>query len=137
MRTRRLAFTCLVGLALLATGPVVHAAGSAEDEARAAFAQLVEAARQQQVDRFKALIASRDLAEMEAMERQRSGFFEMFMGFVAAGGDPGEYTAEVAADRITFVRRITDRSSGGTGTETTRVHMIREGSGWKFGKPRP
>lgn len=136
MTRLRIALALLAGLAAFAFGPVSRAADSAEQEARAAFVKLVDAAKKKQVGEFKKLIAKADLAEMEAMEKDKAGFFEMFMGFVADGGDPKGYTAEVKDDTVTFVKRVTEKSSSGSGTQTTTVRMLREGNQWKFGKKR-
>lgn len=45
----------------------------------------VDAATGKHPDEFKALIAKKDQAEMETMEKEQPGFMEMFMEFVAAG----------------------------------------------------
>lgn len=129
-------FSVLLGVAVLSAAPSAPASDP-EQEARAAFAKLVDAATNKRVDDFKALVAERDLAEMEGMEKEQPGFMEMFMGFVAAGGSPDDYTAEVTDDQIKFVRRTTQSSSEGSSTETTTVTMVREGDQWKFGQPRP
>lgn len=136
MTRLRIASALLAGLGAFAFGPLSQAADSAEQEARAAFVKLVDAAKKKQVDQFKKLIAKADLAEMEAMEKEKAGFLAMFMGFVADGGNPKAYTAEVKEDTVTFVRRVTDKSASGSGTQTTTVRMVREGDQWKFGKKR-
>ena len=76
------------------------------------------------------------LAEMEAMEKEKPGIIALMMDFVAGGGDPKGYSAEVTADTVTFVKRVTEKSASGSGTQTTTVRMIREGNQWKFGKKR-
>lgn len=125
---------CALSLAFVSP---LHAADSAETEARAAFTQLVTAAKDHKVDEFRKLIAAADLKEMDAMEKERAGFMEMFMGLIAEGGNPADYTAQVTANQITFEKRVTEKSSSGSGTQTTTVRMVREGNQWKFGKLRP
>jgi len=134
LRSSVLAVVCAVVVVL---APSLQAAGNDEQEARAAFARLVEVARKSQVDEFKKLVAAADLKEMEAMEKERAGFLEMFMGFIAESGNPDEYTADVKPNQITFVKRVSEKSSSGSSTQTTTVHMIRDGGQWKFGKSRP
>lgn len=129
-------FSVVLGVATLFAASSAPAS-DAEQEARAAFAKLVDAAANQRMDDFKALVAEKDLAEMESMEKEQPGFMQMFMGFVATGGAPDEYTAEVADDQVKFVRRVEQSSSEGSSTETTTVTMVREGDQWKFGQPRP
>jgi len=137
MKSFRTVQAFLAAVALIGIGFTVQAvADGAEAEARAVFVKLVDAAKKKQVDQFKSLIAKADLAEMEAMEKERAGFIDLMMGFIAEGGDPKDYTAEVTADTVTFVKRVTDKSSSGSGTQTTTVRMIREGTAWKFGKKR-
>lgn len=136
MSYARAVLASVLAVFLSSFGSVGLAADSAEQEARAAFVKLVDAAKKQQVDSFKKLIAKADLAEMEAMEKEKAGFFAMFMGFVVDGGDPKQYTAEVKDDTVTFVKRVIDKSSSGSGTQTTTVRMVREGNQWKFGKKR-
>jgi hypothetical protein len=126
----------LFALILAGFAPHGQAADGAEQEARAAFVKLVDAAKKKQADQFKKLIAKADLAEMEAMEKEKAGFIAMMMDFVAEGGDSSEYKAEVKDDTVTFVRKVTEKSSSGSGTQTTTVRMIREGNQWKFGKKR-
>jgi len=136
MTSFRAALVSLVAVTLFGFGFLVQAADGAEAEARAQFVKLVDAARNKQVAQFKSLIATRDLAEMEAMEKEKAGFIELMMEFIAEGGDPKDYTAEVTGDTVTFVKRVTEKSSTSSGTQTTKVRMIREGNQWKFGKKR-
>ncbi len=137
MNHLRLLIVSLVGLIAVACASPAPPVTSAEQEARATFAQLVEVAKKRQLNQFKALIAPADLKEMEALERQKPGFFEMFMDFVADGGDPKEYTAQVKPDQVRFVRHVTEKTADSSSTETTTVTMIRQGTRWVFGKPRP
>lgn len=109
----------------------------AEQEARAVFAELVTAARAKNLKQFKSLIAPADLREMEQLEREKPGFFSMFMGLVADGGDPSGYQAQVQGDQVRFVRRVSEKTTDMSSTETTTVTMFRQGGRWWFGKPRP
>jgi hypothetical protein len=109
---------------------------SAEQEARATFVELVDVSKKRQLDRFKALIAAADLEEMEALDKEKPGFFEMLMALIAEGGDPSEYTADVKDDRVIFVRRIREKTADSSSTETTTVTMVRQGNQWRLGKPR-
>jgi len=136
MTSLRALFLMLLSMAFVAFTPLAQAAGNAEQEARAAFVKLVAAAKTNNVAEFKKLIAAPDLKEMEAMEKEQAGFITMFMSFVAEGGDPKEYTAEVTDKQVKFVKRVTEKSESGSGTQTTTVRMIRDGGEWKFGKPR-
>jgi hypothetical protein len=125
----------LLSMAVLAFSPLAQADPGAEKEARAAFVKLVEAAKKKQTDKFKQMIAKAELAEMEAMEKERPGMLG-FMMEMLAGDNPKQYQAEIKGDHATFVKKVTHKSSSGSSTETSTVHMLREGGQWKFGKPR-
>ncbi len=121
---------CL-SLFALAFSPITQAAGKDETEARAAFVKLVGHAKKKQVADFKKLIAKSDLAEMEAMEKERAGMIAMMMEMIAAD-DPKGFKAEIKGNVATFVKETKEGSS----TSKTTVRMIREDNQWKFGKPR-
>lgn len=125
----------VLGTAVLAFSPLAQANPAVEKEARAAFVQLVDAAKKKQVDKFKALIAKADLGEMEAMEKERPGMLDFMMGMLGAD-DPKQFKAEVKPDRVTFVKKVTQKGPSGESTETATVTMVRDGGQWKFGKPR-
>ena len=109
-----------------------------EVEARTAFKSLVEAAGRGDVKQFKSMIAPADLNEMESMERDKPGFFPMFMGLIAAGGDPETYKAEVIRpDQVTFQRIVISKTPDLSGKETTTVTLLRQGNRWLFGKAGP
>lgn len=116
---------------LLAFSPITQAAGSDEAEARAAFVKLVGHAKKKQTAEFKKLIAKPDLAEMEAMEKERAGMIAMMMEMIAAD-DPKGFKAEIKGNVATFVKETKEGSS----TSKTTVRMVREDNQWKFGKPR-
>ncbi len=124
-----------LSITILAFSSVAQSAGGAEQEARAAFGKLVTAAKKKNVAEFKKLIAKADLAEMEAMEKEKSGMLDFMMGMIAAD-DPKQFKAEVKEDRVIFVKKVNQKSSSGNSSETTTVTMVRDEGQWKFGKPR-
>lgn len=121
----------LIAALTLAFSPMTQAAGNDEAEARAAFVKLVGHAKKKQVADFKKLIAKADLAEMEAMEKERAGMIAMMMEMIAAD-DPKGFKAEIKGNVATFVKETKEGSS----TSKTTVRMVREDNQWKFGKPR-
>lgn len=121
----------LLAIVILTFNPLASAASGTEAEARAAFVKLVAAAKKQKVGDFKKLIAKADLAEMEAMEKERAGMIAMMMEMIAADS-PKSFKGEIKGEVAIFTKQVKDGSS----TSTTTVRMIREDNQWKFGKPR-
>lgn len=115
--------------------PSAWADAPTEKDARAAFVRLVEVAKHRQLAQFKQMVAKTDLAEMEAMEKERAGLFDMMMLMVAAD-DPKGFKGEVKGDRATFVKQVSTKDASGTSKETTKVTLVREDGRWKFGKHR-
>ncbi len=126
-----------LGLALMAALLTItlpaQAEGSPEAEARSVFVKLVSAAKGNQLAEFKKLIAKVDLQEMEALEKERSGFFKMMMGVVGAE-DPKDFSAESQGNAIIFTKHKPVQTPDMSSSQTTRVTLIREGKQWKFGK---
>lgn len=118
-----------------AAAPAAMTASGPEAEARAAFQHLVEVSRQRNLTEFKKLIRAQDLREMETMDKERPGLFEMMMGFVAAD-NPGDFTLGIKGPVATFTKRTDTRTADSTSRETTTVTLVREGDRWLFGKPR-
>lgn len=106
-----------------------------EEAARAAFQHLVDVSRKQDLAEFKKLIRSRDLQEMEAMNKERPGLFEMMMALVAAD-DPKDFTLDIQGPVATFTQQIHTKTADLNSRETTTVTLVREGDRWQFGKPR-
>jgi hypothetical protein len=105
-------------------------ADDAEKEARAVFVKMVSAAKAGNTAEFKSYLTKEDLMEME-----QQGFVDLMM-MMMAGENPEQFNADVNGDRIEFKKEV-ERSSGeGNSTETTTVHMMKEGGQWKFGKPK-
>ena len=110
------------------------ASSGAEAEARAAFVKLYDAAKKQKLADFKKLIARADLSEMEAMEKQQAGLFQMMMGFIAKD-DPKGFTAKINSDSVVFTKAKKQESKDLNVSESTKVTLVREDNQWKFGKP--
>lgn len=136
MKRANLIAALLTGLAMLLSAAATQAGPTAEAEARAAFARLVDISKQGRLDQFKGMVATADLREMEAMEREQPGLFTFMMEMIAMD-DPAQFQAEIGPDRIVFVKRVTLKTGDGSSSETTKVTLIREKGQWKFGKPRP
>ncbi|HBD08160.1 MAG TPA: hypothetical protein DCZ69_07835 [Syntrophobacteraceae bacterium] len=113
---------------LILTQPVQ--ADEAEKEARAVFVKMVNAAKASNSAEFKTFISQEDLKEMDA-----EGFTDMMM-MMMAGENPEQFKADVKGDQIVFTKEVKQSGGGGNSTETTTVHMIKEGGQWKFGKPK-
>ena len=108
--------------------------GGSEADARAAFDKLVGISKKQQVGEFKQLIAKADLAEMEAMDKERPGLFALMMGMIAED-DPKDFRAEIKDGVATFIKQTNEKTKDLTSTQTTTVTLVREDGRWKFGKP--
>lgn len=109
-----------------------------EVEARTALKKLVDAAGRGNVEQFKSMIVPADLAKMEAMDRDKPGFFPMIMGLIAEGGDPETYKAEVIRpDQVTFQRLVVSKTPDLSSKETTTVTLLRQGNRWLLGKAGP
>lgn len=115
--------------------PPTLAAKGSETQARAAFQHLVEVSRKRDIAEFKTLIRPRDLQEMEAMDQERPGLFEMMMALVAAD-DPNDFTLDIQGPVATFTQQTHTKTADLTSRETTTVTLVREGDRWQFGKPR-
>ncbi len=121
-------FLSLCSLLLYQSQPVQ--ADDGVKEARAVFVKMVNAAKASNTAEFKSCLTKEDLKEME-----QQGFVDLMM-MMMAGENPEEFTAEVNGDRIEFKKEIKRSSGEGNSTETTTVHMMKEGGQWKFGKPK-
>ena len=135
LRLVRLLIALFAALALLPLSAQAQSTASPEAEARVAFVKLIESAKKRDVAQFKKLIATADLGEMEAMDQSKAGFFDMMMGMLAPT-DPKQFTAEVQPTRVIFSRKVVTDKPDHKSTERTAFTMIREGTQWKFGKPR-
>ncbi len=122
-------------LTVLPLSAQAQSTASPEAEARAAFVKLIDSAKKRDVAQFKTLIASADLREMEAMDQSKAGFFDMMMG-VLAPTDPKQFTADVQPTRVIFSRKVVTDKPDQKSSERTTFTMVREGTQWKFGKPR-
>jgi hypothetical protein len=128
-------FLCGLAAMFLALSPLVQADNGSEADARAAFVKLYNAAKAKKAADFKKLIAKADLAEMEAMDKERPGMIAMMMEMVA-GDHPKDFKAEIKGDVATFIKETKEKSKDGSSSSKTTVKMIREDNQWKFGKPR-
>ena len=123
---------CLV--ALLPPAAIAQSPSTAEREARAAFGKWIDAAKKRDTAQFKALIASRDLREMEAMEKEKAGYFA-FMMELFADTDPAQFKADVGPSSVTFSREVVTNTPDHRGTERSTFTLVREGNAWKLGAP--
>ena len=109
-----------------------------EVEARTAFNKLAEAAERGNVEQFKSMIVPADLAKMEAMDKEKPGFFLTIVGLIAEGGNPDTYKAEVIRpDRVTFQRLVVSKTPDLSSKETTTVTLLRQENRWLLGKDEP
>jgi hypothetical protein len=131
----RIRYLLSVLCCLLALLPAAAAAQSAaaEREARAAFVSLVDAAKKRDTARFKALIARADLREMEEMEKQKAGFFDMMMAMIG-DTDPAQFKADMKPASATFSRKVVTGTPDHKGRGSTTFTLVREGNAWKFGR---
>lgn len=125
------ALACAILLAAFA--PASDAAGTSEQEARAAFAQVLEAAKKKQVDQFKPLLTRSGLRELEAAEKRGAKPFEQLMRVLAAR-DAGQFTADMKGDQVRFVSRGSVQTATGTLDQIGTFSMIREGKVWKLSR---
>jgi hypothetical protein len=114
-----------------AFAPMGHAADVTEQEARAAFAKVLDAARKKQVDQFKQLVAKDGLRELEAAEKKGAKPFDKLMG-VLATHDVNQFNAEKTGGQVNFVSRGTAKTASGTIEQVAAFTMVREGSQWKL-----
>lgn len=129
MKMKAVAISCLIWLLSMGLFSPVNA-GDPEKEAREVFVKLVRAAKAGNKAEFKSYIAAKDLREME-----QEGFVDMMMEFVAEE-KPEQFRAEVKQDRVIFRKETKVDTPEEKSTGKTTVYMIREGSEWKFGKPK-
>jgi hypothetical protein len=101
-----------------------------EKEARAAFANLVKAAKANNQAEFKSYIVQKDLQEME-----KEGFVEVMMALVAEE-NPESFTAEVKGNQAIFSKQTKIDTPEEKSSGKTSVYMVKEKGQWKFGKPR-
>lgn len=119
---------CLV--ATLPPAATAQPSPAAEREARAAFVNLIDAAKQRDTSQFRSLIASPDL---KAMEEIKPGFVALMMEMMA-DTEPSKYAAEVKPAGVTFRRQVVTQTADSKGTQSTTFTMVREGNAWKIGK---
>lgn len=131
----RIVHVLLVWLVLAIQSPFAlgQSPAEAERQARAAFVALIDAAGKRDAAKFKKLIAAADLREMEAMEKEKAGFFDMMMSMMD-GVEPAKFKAELRPSRVTFTREVVHETPERKGRETVSFTMIREGNQWKFGR---
>jgi hypothetical protein len=122
---------CLV--ATLPPAATAQPSPAAEREARAAFVNLIDAAKQRDTSQFRSLIASPDLKAMEEMDKGKPGFVAMMMEMMA-DTEPSKYAAEVKPAGVTFRRQVVTQTADSKGTQSTTFTMVREGNDWKFGE---
>jgi hypothetical protein len=101
-----------------------------EKEARAAFTNLVKAAKADNQAEFKSYIVQKNLQEME-----KEGFVEVMMTLMAEE-NPESFTAEVKGDQVIFSKQSKIDTPEEKSSGKTSVYMVKEKGQWKFGKPR-
>lgn len=106
---------------------------SGEAQARAALVALVDAARRRDAPAFQALIARSDLQSMQAMERDKPGFFVLMMDMLAEV-EPGQYRVSLTPAGAVFARQVVNESVDSRSHQHTRLTLVREGTAWKFGR---
>lgn len=105
-------------------------AGDPVAEARGVFAEMVTAAKANDMNKFKSYILPKDLAEMEQM-----GVTPMIMNMMA-GDDPAIFKSEVAENYILFTHQTKEEGPDSSMTMTREVYMIKHDEQWKFGTPQ-
>jgi membrane-bound lytic murein transglycosylase B len=129
----QLRITCAVLLSLLVGAFALpgQAADPPEQEARAAFAKVLDAAKKKQVDQFKQWVAKDGLRELEAAEKKGAKPFDKLMAALAPH-DAQRFTAEVKGGQVTFIDRSPVKTATGTMDQVAAFTMVREGSQWKL-----
>ena len=100
------------------------------EEARAAFAKMVTAAKANDIEEFKSHILPKDLAEME-----REGAVQIVMMMIAED-DPAIFQAEASKDYILFTHEIKEEGPDSSSSMKKMVYMIKHEGQWKFGTPQ-
>ncbi len=116
---------CLCSLLLCQFQPVQ--ADDDEIAARAVFVKIVNAAKDGKAAEFKSYLLKDDLKEME-----QQGMVEMMM-MMMAGEKPEEFSANLKGDQIEFKKETKSKDNL---TESTTIHMVKDGGQWKFGKKK-
>lgn len=129
----RFARMCVVlfGASLLAFAPATRAADSAEGEARAAFAKVLDIAKKKDRAQFKAMMTKASQQEMDAAAKKGAKPYETLMG-VLAGHDAGKFTVEMKDATATFVARGKLKTPTGEIDQIAVFRMVRDGGQWKF-----
>jgi len=100
------------------------------EEARAVFAQMVTAAKANDIEGFKSHILPKDLAEME-----KEGAVQMVMMMIAED-DPAVFHSEVGKGYIIFTHEIKEEGPDSSSSMKNIVYMIMHEGQWKFGTPQ-
>lgn len=121
----------LLSACALAFAPAGAAADPAESEARAAFAQVLAAAKKKDAAQFKALLTAASRQEMDAAAKKGAKPYDTLMG-VLAGHDPAKFAVELKGATATFVYRGKRKTPSGEIDEVAVFRMVREGGQWKL-----
>ena len=115
----------------VAFAPAGGAADPAESEARAAFAQVLAAAKKKDAAQFKALLTTASRQEMDAAAKKGAKPYDTLMG-VLAGHDPAKFTVEMKDGAAMFVARGKMKTPTGEIDQVAAFRMVREGAQWRL-----